>query len=424
MLRAMHCGMERRFGRPAGWRIRLMAASVLAGALASCGGSSDLVDSLRSSSNPTAPATDDTATETTAAAPGATDAPPASTAGAPPATTTATVEEPLIRFTPQTFIDPAANGVDAFSVLVPEGWQASGSVQWLPYWSRLAFVQTRVADPATGITIDYLPIQDFLWFPAPAGFEVPIGGNYQGKAYVAPITDPAVFVREFWMPNDLSNLQQAQLISIVDVPAAAAEFVTQFGGPAEAAAYRLRYEYEQDGQVWEQDVSFALLFSGSADLTSWFVNFAYTVRAPKGEIDRNASVISTVVASRISTTEWEATRTLVGQLFYQGLQQQMADTVRFGELLAQYRAESIALQQQVTDDRLASQDRQAEVFRETLGGVETYNDPVNGGLVQLPLGWNTYWVNEQGEYLAVDQPGFDPNTLNDGTWQQLEVQPH
>ncbi|TPW11186.1 MAG: hypothetical protein FD127_3374 [Acidimicrobiaceae bacterium] len=405
MLRDMHDGIERGIGRPAGRRVRLAAASVLAGVLASCGGSSDLVDSLRSSSNPTTPATVTETNVTTEAVPGATDAPPASTAGEPPATT-ATVEEPLIRFTPQTFNDPAANGVDAFSVLVPEGWQASGSVQWLPYWSRLAFVQTRVADPVTGITIDYLPIQDFLWFPAPAGFEVPIGGNYQGKAYVAPITDPAVFVREFWMPNDLSNLQNAQLVSIVEVPQVAAEFVTQFGGPAEAAAYRLRYEYEQDGQVWEQDVSFD------------------TVRAPKGEIDRNASVISTVLASRITTTEWEATRTLVGQLFYQGLQQQMADTVRFGELLAQYRAESIALQQQVTDDRLASQDRQAEVFRETLGGVETYNDPVNGGLVQLPLGWNTYWVNEQGEYLAVDQPGFDPNTLNDGTWQQLEVQPH
>jgi hypothetical protein len=313
MLRDMHDGIERGIGRPAGRRVRLAAASVLAGVLASCGGSSDLVDSLRSSSNPTTPATVTETNVTTEAVPGATDAPPASTAGEPPATT-ATVEEPLIRFTPQTFNDPAANGVDAFSVLVPEGWQASGSVQWLPYWSRLAFVQTRVADPVTGITIDYLPIQDFLWFPAPAGFEVPIGGNYQGNAYVAPITDPAVFVREFWMPNDLSNLQNAQLVSIVEVPQVAAEFVTQFGGPAEAAAYRLRYEYEQDGQVWEQDVSFALLFAGSADLTSWFVNFAYTVRAPKGEIDRNASVISTVLASRITTTEWEATRTLVSGL--------------------------------------------------------------------------------------------------------------
>ena len=58
---------------------------------------------------------------------------------------------------------------------------------------------------------------------------------------------------------------------------------------------------------------------------------------------------------------------------------------------------------------------------QTVEGVQSYSDPVNGGLVQLPMGWDEYWVNEQGEYLASDVPGFDPNTMNDGVWQQLEV---
>ena len=350
---------------------------------------------------------------------------PSSTSGATPVATASstsaaqTTEATTIRFAPQSFIDPAANGVTAISVLVPAGWQASGSVQWLPLWSRLAFLQTRVADPVSGVTIDWLPIQDFMYFPAPAGFDVPIGGNYQGHAYVAPIVDPADFVTQFWIPNDLADLQGAQLDSVVEVPAIAEDFVTQFGGPAEAHAYRLRYSYTQNGQPWERDVSFALLFSGTSDLVSWYVNYAHTESAPAGELDRNAGVISTVVASRISTPEWEANYRLVGQLFRQGLQQQMADTVAFGQLLAQYREESARLQAEVVADRAASQDHQAEVFRETLGNVETYADPVNDTLVQLPVDWNTYWVNEKGEYLAVDQPGFDPNTLNDGTWQQL-----
>lgn len=98
----------------------------------------------------------------------------------------------------------------------------------------------------------------------------------------------------------------------------------------------------------------------------------------------------------------------------------MADTVRLGELLAQYRAESQALQQQVFDERMQSLDRQNGIFRETLGGVQGYDDPVNQTVVQLPLGWDTYWVNEQGEYIAVSDPNLDPNTLNDGIWQQLE----
>ena len=58
----------------------------------------------------------------------------------------------------------------------------------MPEWSRLAFLQTRLSDPVTGTAIEWLPIQDFIWFPAPSGLDAPVGGNYRGKAYVSPIT--------------------------------------------------------------------------------------------------------------------------------------------------------------------------------------------------------------------------------------------
>lgn len=318
-----------------------------------------------------------------------------------------------------TVFDPASNGIAAMSLLVPSGWQASGEVQWLPLWARLAFLKTSVRDPLTGLTINWLPIQNFMYFTPPAGFEVPIGGNYQGKAFVPPITDPLQFVREFWMPDALSHLQNATVIGVQEQPVVAQEFIRGFGGPADAGAWRIRYEYQVDGVAWEQDVAFALLWSGS-DPVSWFVNFASTATAPRGELDRLKGLVSTVIASRATTVEWEANHRVVTKLFYQGIQQQMADTVRFGQLLAQHRAESQALQQQVFDERMASVDRQNQVFRETLGGVQGYDDPVNRAVVQLPLGWDTYWVNQQGDYVAVSDPNLDPNTLNNGTWTQLK----
>ncbi len=324
-----------------------------------------------------------------------------------------------VMFRPFTVVDPASNGIAALDVLVPAGWEASGSVEWMPLWARLAILHTRVRDPFTGLTIDWLPVQNFMYFTPPAGFEVPIGGNYQGKAYVPPITDPVQFVREFWMPSVLSHLQNATVAFVEDQPAIAQEAIRGSDGNASAGAWRIRYEYDFEGVAWEQDVSFSLLWVGN-DPLSWYVNLASTAGAPRGELDRQAGVVSAVISSRRTTVEWEANYRLVTQLFYQGIQQQMADTVRFGELLAQYRAESQALQQQVFDERMASIDRQNQIFRETLGGVQGYDDPVNGGVVQLPLGWDTYWVNQQGEYIAVSDPDFDPNTLNDGVWTQLE----
>lgn len=327
---------------------------------------------------------------------------------------------PAISFSPLTVFDPMLSGKAAFSVLVPQGWRASGEVQWLPFLSRQAFLQTRVQDPVTGVTIDWLPVQNFMYFTPPAGFDVPIGGNYQGKEYRPPIVDPLQFVREYWMPTTLAHLQAANVVFVEDQPIIANEFIRLFAGPADAGAWRIRYEYVAgDGNVWEQDVWFALLWSGS-DPVSWFVEFASTAGAPKGELDRQAGLVSAVIASRATTIEWEADLRIVQQLFYDSIRQQMADTQRLVAMLGQMRAESQALQQQVFDERMASLDRRNEIFRETLGGVQGYVDPVNQAIVQLPLGWNTYWVNEAGEYLAVGDPNFDPNTMNDGTWIILQ----
>jgi hypothetical protein len=326
-------------------------------------------------------------------------------------------DEATIRFFPIAISDPFAGNLDAFVFLVPDAWQYEGSVQWLPEWVRAAFLQTRISDPVTGTVIEWLPIQDFIYFQAPAGAEAPLGGNYQGKVYLPPITDPAEFVAQFWVPGALAHLQGAQLVNVEQVPAIAEEFVRQFGGPADAFAYRMRYAYQQDGQAWEEDVSFALLFSGTPELTSWYVQFAYTVRAPQGELDRNAGVISTIVASRndagCEATYRPSQRSSHRHPTADGRHGGLSDAGR-------YRAEIAALQQQVTKERQASQDRIAELRRETLGGVETYSDPFTGAPVQLPVGWNEYWVNDRGEYLTSDQAGFDPNTLNQGNWQRLE----
>jgi hypothetical protein len=325
-----------------------------------------------------------------------------------------------VRFSRKSITDPQAGNTEAIVFLLPDGWQYDGRVQWALQWERVAYPQTRMSDPKTGITIDWLPIQDFIWFQAPAGFDSPIGGNYQGKVYEPPVTDPAQFVSKFWAPTTLPELQSAQLESVNQVPQLATEFKKGFGGPADAAAYRLRYSYQQNGQPWEEDVSFALLYAGGADITSWYVNFAYTERAPKGQLDANAGIISTIVASRTSTPEWEGIYRFVQQLFVKGIQQQMADTQAFGQMMAQYRAEIQALQAQVVADRQASEDRIAQLNGQILSGVTSYGDPVNGGYVQLPTGYNQYWVNEKGEYLSSSQPGFDPNTLNDGFWQLLQ----
>jgi hypothetical protein len=330
-----------------------------------------------------------------------------------------TPDDQAMVFNPMAVWDPQAGNIPALTFLVPEGWSAEGSVTWMPFWSRLAHLHTRIVKDETGLVIEWLPIQDFIWFEAPAGFEIPLGSNYQGKAFVAPIVDPAQFVSQFWGSGSLAHLQDATLVRVDQVPAAAQEFLNQFGGTGEAFAYRLYYQYDFGGQPWEEEVSFSLLYTGSQGITSWYVNFATAVRAPMGGLAANAPLVSTVLASRVTTPEWEGIYRLAQHLFRQGLQQQMADTVAFGRALEQYRAETQALQQQVTAERQAAQDRIAELRQEILSGVETFDDPFTQQPVQLPVGWNDYYVNDRGQYL-VTESGVDPTSVAGPGWQRLE----
>jgi hypothetical protein len=324
-----------------------------------------------------------------------------------------------VLFDPWQITDPFANGIVAVTYLVPSGWQSSGQVVWTPEWSRLADLQTIVSDPVSGATVEWLPLQDFIFGQAPVGLEPPIGANYQGKMWVPPVTDPVQFVNDFWLSGSLAHLSGATLTSIEQVPRVADEFIRAFGGAATAAAYRLRYTFVQNGQTWEEVVNFALLYSTGPAGDSWYVNFAYTMRAPQGVLDELAPVLSTIVASRNTTPEWAAVHRLTQQLFTQGIQQQMADTAAFGRLLAEQRAQTDALQQQIVAERQQSQDRIAEMRGEVLSGVQSFQDPLSGQTVQLPAGQGTYWVNNQGQYFASDQPGFDPNSLGGG-WTQLQ----
>ncbi len=77
------------------------------------------------------------------------------------------------------------------------------------------------------------------------------------------------------------------------------------------------------------------------------------------------------------------------------------------------------LQQQTTDQRWESQDRQNFHFRENLGGVATYTNPFEGRAVELPNTHQYYWVNRQGQVVGTDDPGYDPRVGSPLDWAMM-----
>jgi len=103
------------------------------------------------------------------------------------------------------------------------------------------------------------------------------------------------------------------------------------------------------------------------------------------------------------------------------MQQNLQNSVAFGESARQYRDWSQKNWQQVTDGRNASQDRQNFARRENLAGVQTFANPYGGGpAVELPTTQKYFWADRQGNTVGTNDPSANPNTGSTVEWRKME----
>lgn len=91
-------------------------------------------------------------------------------------------------------------------------------------------------------------------------------------------------------------------------------------------------------------------------------------------------------------------------------------TAEFGQRLSEYNSWSQNLQQQTTNERWQSQDRNNFHFRENLGNVSTFDNPYLSRPVELPTTYSHYWVNRQGQIVGSNDPGYDPRVGSTQDW--------
>ncbi len=103
------------------------------------------------------------------------------------------------------------------------------------------------------------------------------------------------------------------------------------------------------------------------------------------------------------------------------MQQNLRNSVAFGEAARQYRDWSQKNWQQVTDQRNASQDRRNVAVRENLGGVQTYSHPFGASpQVELPTTYKYYWTDRQGQFVGTNDPSANPNVGSTGEWRKMD----
>ncbi len=103
------------------------------------------------------------------------------------------------------------------------------------------------------------------------------------------------------------------------------------------------------------------------------------------------------------------------------MQQNLRNSVAFGEAAREFRDWSQRNWQSVTDQRNTSVDRRNFQFRENIGAVQTYANPFGAGPpIEMPSTHRYYWLDRQGRTFGTDDPGVNPNAGSTGDWRRME----
>jgi hypothetical protein len=140
-------------------------------------------------------------------------------------------------------------------------------------------------------------------------------------------------------------------------------------------------------------------------------------RAPQGQLDASERLLETVATSFHVDPQWQAKVT--GNAL--AIQQTELKGVRDRSNIVTKNAEEMRnIQRQGYENAQRAQDHAADQWSQGTRGVETYRNPATGETVELSNLYGQAWVNNRGEYLLSDQPGFDPGVTFKEDWKPLE----
>lgn len=331
-------------------------------------------------------------------------------------------QQGTLKFTRLSVKDPGINNIEAVSFLVPEGWQTQGGIQWFPDYSILANLLMTISDPQTGAQIQYLPIQNLTWIEHPV-MPMEEGTNYMGNIVHRPMNDIPAIIQTFYSQQILPQLANLQPVSVVPLTTIEKQVDQAWQGQGKATAAKVRYEFEHQGQPWEEEVFMTVVNTPPATqygITAWYISSAYSFRAPKGVLDRLEPVMTSVVSTSRLSQDWYGGYMYVQKLFANRMNQGIKDAAALSATITKNADEIRQMYADSYKEREESQDRISESWGEVIKGVETYKNPYEDRPVELPAGYNDAWVNAQGEYIMSGQAGFDPNVGSTVEWRRME----
>ncbi len=356
--------------------------------------------------------------------------------------------------------------VEAFSVLVPRGWEAKGGVAWKnPFQcageTYAPYLTVSSRDGA--IQFRALPMQAWGWATSPEQRQNLEMARQYGGCAVAPPMSAEQYLRQVLAPRELGNptvesveangeVVQQMMAKSEKYRATAAAMGIPLEFRAAAVMARLRWP---DGT---QGMATATLLHGRSAMQNPYtggMQESFTsvaaersvLRFPAERRQEAERFLATLRSNYRTNPEWERAveefsqrmrawrnqnhEQVMAQLeanrqrMIAGHQQRMADIARQGAANTaafQDRMKTMDQTQRAWEARQSASDRMHSSFVQAIRGVETWTGA--GGPVELSAGYEKAWTRGDGAYILSNKPGFDPAAvLQDPEWKPLKRVP-
>ncbi len=344
-----------------------------------------------------------------------------------------------ILFSRQPIVD-AKSQLPVSTILVPNGWQLHGNIEWRINHSFFVVNSSAVFDPKTGWGVRMLPFDHLNCLPGTYRSAVQQGQDLLtlgGMELCGTVPTAEQYATGLLIPR-YRKQEGLRVVESKDLPDVAKTLFDAFDAQIRASAAngysthftaaRVRIEYtvpqmnnatiEEDVYcmvevTWNEQANRNMVASGFPDAQTWLIRpvAAYSFIAPKGQLERATPILRTIQSSQQYTDRWIAFTSQIANF----IRQKNLDDAK---LIAATRAEITESQRQTWREMTDQYDRVNRSAGYLLGDTQVYGDPNN----QVPIKYvleqkYDHWINDKGDIYSTDDPAHPP----EGTgWRKMK----
>jgi hypothetical protein len=335
-------------------------------------------------------------------------------------------------------------GLDAFRMLIPQGWQVQGGIDWVFEHAAIPYrLKLQIFNPQGYEAYELLPDRFFLWYTHPQMQQMLPPGTVQNGSEIRPPVNAQQAVYEYVLAPRYRNLPGVEVLKIEPAP----DWVAKVRNPQivqEGLKLRVSYKLGQQQiledilaivEYMQTKVPVANLWGVTqSDLISWDIRSTLICRAAPEQLDRLTELFQVMTDSCQPNQQWKDAARQISQYLVQNKIQQINQAGAIAREIGRRCAQTSDMVWQSTQSHRHSQDdiwssyenrqdvmdRAATRVDQAIRGVDEYYDPFKEQAVELPSGSTQAWTNPLGEIVTTDKPGEDPNIGSTTSWTELE----